>query len=584
MNVIIFSDFSDIQKPHTITIDQALARIRDGKSKDKVLKIRDKLTKGEDYEDDKKSLPCVLFSASKVQKTISKRDLETYREDASIVEHSGFFTLDWDKCNTATKLEQLKSDPYIFAAWLSVTGQGVRALVKCPPSKDNHNLYYTAFLDRYPELDSTSRNISRVAFESFDPLIWVNQRALVWDKRLSEEERKKNKEKEADRRGKSVISTAVGMIRSANDGEKHETLLKASNLVGGYIAAGRVNEEDAVKILEAEIRAKNPKDIRGALQTIADGISYGMTRPLAEAKKIEKGQQFLRREDGTYDFLADEREMDSYLMDIVNGSMRMGLSTGLNNLDPSWMFKENHLVFMAALDGVGKSHLAWYLGVNAAKYHNWPIIINAGENSDGQVRKKLMEFYMNKPVKVMDDEELTISRDFVKRMFRIISSKNLHTMEDFLFKCEVVIDEGFDAKVVIGEPYNSYDVAVTANLYMTTVRSLNLMRVFKENYCSLWITDHIGTQAARKKDKDGFIEVPWKSDVSEGQIKCNKCDDFLILHRIVNHPTDFNKLQIHVAKIRDIESGGFPTKKDEPVIVEISKDYCNYISKPSYKK
>lgn len=580
MNITIFETLSDINKPHVITLETALSRIKNGKSKDKVLEIRRKLSVGESYEKDKKLLPAVLFSAARTKSVVKgspgNQEYTTHREDGCVIAHSGVFTLDFDKCDVKQKIEQLKKDTYIYAAWISPTGTGVRALVKCPPSIEHHSLYYTAFLDRYPELDATSRNIARVAFESWDENLYVNEGSLVWDKRMTNEERTKNKEKDKNRRGVKVLSTAVGMVRASYDGIKHESLRNAANLLGGYIATGRVDEDEAIRVLTEEISAKSPKDLGGAIQTIRDGINYGKARPLFESKKIEKAQQFLRREDGSYDFLANMYEMDEYLHDVINGSLRMGLITGVRGLDFNWMFKENHLVWMAALDGVGKSHLAWYLGVNAAKFHDWNIIINAGENGDGQVRKKLMEFYLGKSVKVMDDEEVTIARDFVKNKFKIISSKNLHSVEDFLLKCEILIDEGFDAKVVIGEPYNSYDVAVTANLYMTTVRSLNIMRVFKENYCSLWITDHIGTAAARKKDKDGFTEVPYKSDVSEGQIKCNKADDFIILHRLINHPLKNNELQIHVNKVRDIETGGFPTKKDEPVIIEINKDYCGY--------
>jgi len=71
---------------------------------------------------------------------------------------------------------------------------------------------------------------------------------------MAEAERKKGKEKVANRRGSQIISTAVGMVRSSYDGVKHETLLKAAKLLGGYIHTGRVSEEDAVRVLTEEIR------------------------------------------------------------------------------------------------------------------------------------------------------------------------------------------------------------------------------------------------------------------------------------------------------------------------------------------
>jgi hypothetical protein len=576
MTCTIFENFGDVNNPHYIPLSKALERIKTGKSKDKILEIRRKLAAGEDYEDDKKSLPCIMFSVAKTKMTISKRDIETHREDASVVEHSGVFTLDWDKCEVSQKIEQLKRDPYIHAIWISVTGTGVRALVKCPANISNHNLYYTAFLDRYPELDSTSRNISRVTFESWDENLWVNPNSLVWDKKLTEDERRSNKEKEANKRGKSVLSTAVAMVRSSYDGNKHETLLKAANLVGGYISAGRVKEEDAIKILEEEIRAKNPKDMRQAVQTIKDGIEYGKKRPLAEAKKIEKAQSFLKREDGTYDFEASNEEMTEYELAVINGVLEMGLVTGMNELNKYWMFKKHHLVWFIGADSVGKSFLVWYLSVLTAKLHGWKIIIHSAENKDGQLRKKLKEYYLGKSIKLMDDEELTIADGFVKDHFRIISSKQMHTLEEFLLKCEIIIDEGFEADVVIGEPWNSFDMSNNADSYRSLIHSLNILRVFKENYCSVWVCDHINTSAARSKDKDGYVLAPSKADAEMGQMKANKVDDFIIIHRIGNHPFKKKETQIHVQKVKDEETGGGKTEKDSPVILELEDDYCGY--------
>lgn len=577
--ITIFKNYGDINSPQYITIEQALERIKFGRSKVKVEEIRKKVESKEDYDTDKRELPFVVFSAGKVEpkeETKKDRTYNTCRLDKCVIEHSGVFVLDWDKCDVVQKIEQLKNDPYIYAAWIGPSGMGVKALVKCPPVVDNHNLYYTAFLDRYPELDSTSRNISRGTYESFDPNIYIYPNALTWDKRMKEEDRKKNKEKIANRKTHQVISTAVGMVRASYDGNKHETLLKAAKLLGGYIATGRVNEEEAIKILDEEIRAKNPKDFDGAHQTIIDGIGYGKAQPLVESKKIEKSQQFLRRDDGTYCFLADEEEMFEYELAVINGTLEMGLPTGINGLNHNWMFKKHHIVWMIALDNVGKSFLEWYLAVLAAKNHGWKILLHSAENGDGMVRKKLKEFFIGKPLKMMDDEELTKAHDFVKTYFRIISSKQFHTLEDFLLKAEVIYDEGFQYEVLVAEPWNSFDPPKNVDRYSNLIHSLNMLRVFKENYASVWVCDHVNSDAARKKDKDGYTLVPIKGDAEMGVMKSNKTDDFIVLHRLTNHPIDKHNLQFHVAKIKDVETGGYPTEKDNPVILTMNKDYCGY--------
>ena len=576
MYVTIFKNLGDITNPHQITLAAALDRIRSGRSKDKVLSIRNKVFTGENYDQDKKELPAIVFSAAKTKEVENKKGKPTHREDDSVVEHSGVFILDFDKCDVAMKIEQLKLDPYIYATWVAPSGTGVKALVKCPPSIKDHNLYYTAFLDRYPELDSTSRNVSRLTFESYDPQLWINEQSLEWDKKLTEEQRKTNKDKESNRRGAKIISTAVAMVRASYDGKKHSDLLAAANLLGGYIATGRVNEEEAIKVLEEEIKLKNPSNFDQAQTTIRDGIAHGKTRPLHESKKIEKAQQFLRRDDGSYDFLADMGEMDEYLRAVIDGTLRMGMPTGLNGLNPFWMFKEHHLVWVIGSDSVGKSNLVWYLSILAAIFHDWRVIIHSAENQDGQLRKKLMEFYLGKPVKLMDDEEITIARDFIKDHFRIMSSTQMHTLDDFLLKCEIVIDEGFEANLVIGEPWNSFDIPATIDTYRHNIHSLNMLRIFKENYCSVYVCDHVNTAAARAKDKDNYALPPTKADCEGGQMKANKVDDFLVVHRVGNHPLRKRDTQIHVVKVRDEETGGGKTEKDSPVIVEMNGDFCGY--------
>jgi len=86
----------------------------------------------------------------------------------------------------------------------------------------------------------------------------------------------------------------------------------------------------------------------------------------------------------------------------------------------------------------------------------------------------------------------------------------------------------------------------------------------------VWVCDHINTNAARAKDKDGYVLAPNKADAEMGQMKANKTDDFINIHRVGNHPFKKKETQIHVQKIKSEESGGMETDKDDPVIKESS--------------
>lgn len=574
-NVTIFKDLGDTANPHHVPLYTILSRIKNGNSRTAIELIREKALQHKNYERDKKSLPFVLFSAASTKEMMSKGK-PTHRLDECITEHSGIFVIDFDKCDVDQTIQRLKRDPYILACWVAPSGMGVKGLVKCPPSIENHDLYYTAFLDRYPSLDPTSRNISRGTFESYDPNIFFNEKSLVWDKRMSEEQRRKNKEKDQNKRGTKVIATAVAMVRSSYDGIKHDSLRNAAVLLGGYIATGRVNEEEAIKVLEEEIALKGPKDMDGARQTIRDGIEHGKNRPLHETKKIEKAQEYLTREDGSFEFLADENEMMDYEVNLINGTLPMGLPTGLNGLNEHWMLKQNHLVIFCGIDGTGKTFVMLYLAVLAAIFHQWKFLIYSSENSDGQIRKKLKEYYLGKSLKVADDEELTIAHDFVKKHFKIMTSKEMHTVDEMLMKAEIVYDQGWEFDCFIAEPYNSFEVPPAMDLHRHALHAFNRFRVFKSNYSSIWLGDHVNSTAARNRDKDGYVKAPWKADVDQGQVKSAKVDDFIVVHRLTNHPERKYETELHVSKIRDRESGGSPTEADNPVILQMNIGFCGY--------
>ena len=157
-----------------------------------------------------------------------------------------------------------------------------------------------------------------------------------------------------------------------------------------------------------------------------------------------------------------------------------------------------------------------------------------------------------------------------------MASTETHGVEEMLIKAEIIYDEGFEFDCFIAEPYNSFEPVKELDSHSNNLYNLNKMRVFKKVYASLWIADHVHSAAARATGDDGYVRAPWKSQIEGGQIKANKADDFVILHRVYNNPQEKYNTQIHVQKIRDKETGGEPTDKDHPVIAQINIGYCGY--------
>jgi len=547
--------------PNHISISAALKRIRDGKSKATIEAIRD-------GKADKEILPVVIFSGEVSGST---------RTDADVLQHSGFIVLDFDHVDVGLKKAQLTKDSYIYAAWVSPSGDGVKALVKCPPSIINHPQYYNAILSRYPELDTSGKNISRLCYESYDPEIYINTESIVWDKTVSEEDYQKLKSDIKNKTKKRILNIAISIIRNSREGERHTSILKASNLCGGYDRHFTGNE--AILLLKDAVRQKGfkPSELNIELKAVDDGYNHGKKIPLHELKEIEKSTDYAKREDGTFDFMADEDEMDDYEMRVITGTLEMGLSTGIKELDAHWMIKKNTLVWMGGISNVGKSYVGWYKTVLAAMFHGWKALIYSKENSDGQVRKKLKEFYIGKSIKLFTEEERQAANVFIKDHYRLFTAKKSHTASDFLLKCEIVYDEGWEFDVVFAEPFNSFYMPINAGSYQYNTNVLNEMQTFKANYSALWVSDHVGSDAARNRDREtGFIKVPWKSDIEMGAMKDNKSDDFIMYHRNTQDPVRNMITETHVQKIKDKETGGNPTSIDEPVELVAHPDLCGF--------
>ena len=177
-NVTIFQNIRDTDTPFFRDVHVILDRIKDGAgaTKDLVKRIRLEKNKPERQEL-KKQLPAICFSG-----TFNKRT------DASLIEHSGLICLDFDGYTKQKELlqdkENLSKNKYVYSVFISPSGNGLKVLVKIPADAENHTMYFNS-LEKYfnsPYFDKTSKNLSRVCYESYDPLIAINENSSIWDK------------------------------------------------------------------------------------------------------------------------------------------------------------------------------------------------------------------------------------------------------------------------------------------------------------------------------------------------------------------------------------------------------------------
>tara|TARA_R110000868_G_scaffold371378_2_gene634919 strand:+ start:6156 stop:8561 length:2406 start_codon:yes stop_codon:yes gene_type:complete len=174
--VTIFQNIKETATPFFRDVTAILERIKNGSSKELVKEIRTTSGKTERNEL-KKNLPAICFSGK-----FNKRN------DNSLIEHSGLICLDFDGYTKTKELlqdkENLSKNKYVFSVFISPSGDGLKVLVKIPADAENHVNYFNS-LEKYfntERFDKTSKNLSRVCYESYDPLIHVNENSSIWDK------------------------------------------------------------------------------------------------------------------------------------------------------------------------------------------------------------------------------------------------------------------------------------------------------------------------------------------------------------------------------------------------------------------
>jgi len=236
-----------------------------------------------------------------------------YRKQANIESYTNILCIDIDYVGVADYIgERKEKDPNyslsmlrdeIFAtlpcvfSGLSCSGNGIFFLVRY--EQDQH---LDCFLDielymktKYGvTIDAACKDFGRLRFATYDTHCKIEQweKTQVWQlrpeylerKRKIEEYRKQDQQKvfvkhSMDAPGR-LIDKAVGIINSAQSGERHNKIRSAARLLGGYVATGLLDEEyikDSLMQATINIGYDDPADAKRAIEF---GITTGKQNPL----------------------------------------------------------------------------------------------------------------------------------------------------------------------------------------------------------------------------------------------------------------------------------------------------------------
>jgi len=571
MKVTIFKNVFEKEQPHHIPLASALERIQSGKSSTTISEVRS----GD--KEKKKGLPVVCFSGE-----------FSSRKDEALFEHSGFIVLDFDHVDVEKAKQSLATDDFIHSCWMSPSGHGVKALVQIT-NPERHRDHFRALVKYFErehglEVDQSGINESRACYESYDPDIIIKDDYKKFGAFTTERAEAQVPTNDAyEYTDYMKLNLAARMIRNAEDGDKHKALLNASRLCGGYVAAGRMEEEEAVRVLLREISKRDVDSIDHAKSTIRDGIEMGKRLPIREIIEEEKNaQREMLINDGDMSFVSSDDEDFRWIDDYSQGKIQIGLSTGDSQLDEYFRYKKE-FVIINGHSNVGKTTTALYLIANSVVRHKWKWIIYSSENRTASVKMQLMQFAMDKKISDMTFFERKQAYKWVQEHFTVISNESVYSYSDIILFMEKIMRQQ-EVDAVFVDPYNSLkldmrNTSIGVHDYHYEAAS-EFLTFSKSNDIAVWLNMHAVTEAQRRKGADNLPMAPYAEDTEGGGKFVNRADCFLTIHRKVQSP-DFNikKLsELHVRKVRETETGGGPTPLDEPYRIVMNLSHTGFIS------
>lgn len=289
--VTIFAHVREVENPFYKEINDVLLSFKDGSNQSKIERIRT-IEDKEVRNKEKSKLKSICFSGE-----FSKRNA------LNIVKHSGFACLDFDDVGTYEDAvclrDSLQDNEYIYSAFVSPSGNGVKAIVKIPAEIQNHKKYYEALCETFDsKLDIKTKDVSRVCYESYDPDLFINENSKVWvlKKEFTEVSRINKYPKHFtinDTNKKvDVIVKWFNKKFTLNAGERNNNLFK---LACGLNRAG-LSSSDALDMFKNYYSAGlKDSELESIIKSAYKNTSEFDTLILVDDNKIREAQEILKK-------------------------------------------------------------------------------------------------------------------------------------------------------------------------------------------------------------------------------------------------------------------------------------------------
>lgn len=532
MIVTIFSNINDTKKPHWRNIEFVLERIRTGKSKTLIDLIRVEPDKDK-RNLIKKQLASVCFSGKFKE-----------RNNNSLLDHSGFICLDFDDCSLEKK-EELKKDEFIFSAWVSPSGNGVKALIRIPV--DNHLASFRAIQKRYPNIDNACKDVSRVCYESYDPDIFINPDAEVFKEQLIETvqiKEIKNPLQDSDKIYEYIKKWLDRKGEYFSEGNRNNFLCKILSACNRF----GISQENATDYVLYDFVNGSTNFKLTELRAVANSV-YGLYSHQANTAKFQDDDIVTKTTNKTISeeiidfslpakdiiFLEDIKED---MLEQFDNGIEKGETTGYTKLDNHFRWLRGELTCMYGIGNHGKSSMLAQMMLIKSVMCGWRWAIFSPEQYPPTFfYDEFIQMYVGKSVmkdskNKMQREDYLDAMNFVNEHFFYLFPEDNDPTPEYInerFR-EVIRKKKVDGVVV--DPFNQmYHVQGNQRDDQYLSKILREFKNFatRENIHYLVVAH---TNGKISKKDNGELETPYYTwHLAGGAMWGNKCDNILVYHR-----------------------------------------------------
>lgn len=560
--ITIFPNITS-KEPRYISVLAALNRIKEGKSKEKVEKVRNAETPVLKAEA-KKQLPSVCFSGEFLKD----------RKDTDLIKHSGFMVLDFDHVeNLQERKDQLFQIPYIAAVWVSPSGDGLKALARIK-DHSRHREHFEAIKTEIKDVDKSGVNVSRVCFESYDPKILYKETCEEYLKfKVVEVVREQKPIPSGNEVFEKLVTWLTGKGEAFRTGERNNFLFKLasaccrfgmnqeechSNLVFSFLSNSTdFSIQELSQLVKSAYRANN-----GAFGTASFERDVLVTKTTLKEVEIDSDIYDLEVKPKDVIF-GDDVKQDA--LDILRNGYPKATPLYMGEMDNFFKWKKGEITCLTGIANMGKSSILKQLLLLQAICEGARIGIYAPEDFPAhEYYHELCEMYignyctpnsLNRPSEALYESVY----DFISDHFYFVYPKEAmptvsYIKERFL---ELIIKKKIEFCVI--DPFNQLDKGDFSQLrddqYLDKVLA-ELTKFARDNNQNFIIVAHPNNTGLKKNEEGDYLR-PDANNIAGGTMWYNKMDNILCYHRPFSKSDPSNPIcELESIKIRRVKVVG----------------------------